>query len=533
MAYNKPGIDITQVESTSTPALNTPDLEAVVLGQSYWGQTETEATAKYNSVAVLNLDLSTVNSDHHDVTGNESLVVVDLLSFGARKPLVKGTDFNITTTSGVSTIVIASGIQNGGVNLVNGAVFVSYRTKNDAALGYNILDSVDTVKTLYGEPTSWNTTAYGSLLAMANSGTAVNAYAMSGSTNTYVGSALDFLETKEVYALGILSQESNMSTTVGAVSTHVTNMSLPENRKERLAFVDKEITFTGTAYSETTAEKVTTAEGIRAANAALGNKRLFSVHPDIAYVEEKRHLSTLSPTFIAASFSDSTDKTIGVGPLLAILKSNLTLNGKTYLKGTLITAALFATMLTYYRTEDMTLTALVPVPGYYYCASNVGSVVGKTPEKPITNVAQAGFYDAKGSTDYYSESQLNIMAEGGTFIMEQKAPNTLVSRHQLSTDASTIARRELSVTTQLDYTAKFIRKALDPHIGKRTIDPAFLTLVETTIISVGFYLKRQGYINDLKVVSVVQSESNPDTLLVDVSVLLKYPANYIQIRLIF
>jgi hypothetical protein len=533
MAYNKPGTDITQVESVATPVLNTPDLEAVVLGQSFWVQEETEAAVTYTTAAPLDLDLSTVNADYSDVTGDEDLVVVDLLSFGTRLPLVKDTDYTIATLSGVSTITIASGIQNGGVDITNGAVFVSYRTANADGQGYNILDGVDTIKTLYGDIKSWNTVAYGGFLAMANAGTVVNSYGMAASADTDVVSALDFLVNKEVYALGVLTQESNMSTTVGAVSSHVTTQSEPENRKERIAFVDKEITFTGTEYEETSTEKNTTAEEIRDANAALGNKRLFSVHPDIAYIEEKRHISTLSPAWITASFTDTTDKTIGTTPLLAILKSNLTLNGKIYLKGTLITSAIFDVMKDYYRTEDMTLTALVPVPGYYYCASNVGSVIGKTPEAPLTNVAQAGFYDAKGSTDYYSEANLNTMAEGGTFIMEQKAPNTLVSRHQLSTDTSTIASRELSITTQLDYTAKFIRKALDPHIGKRTIDPAFLTLVETTIISVGFYLKRQGYISDLRVVSVVQSEANPDTLLVDVAVLLKYPANYIQIRLIF
>jgi hypothetical protein len=36
MAYVKPGVEVTQVQNTSTPVLIAPDLESVVIGQSYW-----------------------------------------------------------------------------------------------------------------------------------------------------------------------------------------------------------------------------------------------------------------------------------------------------------------------------------------------------------------------------------------------------------------------------------------------------------------------------------------------------------------
>jgi hypothetical protein len=109
----------------------------------------------------------------------------------------------------------------------------------------------------------------------------------------------------------------------------------------------------------------------------------------------------------------------------------------------------------------------------------------------------------------------------------------VVTRHQVSTDVTTVAKRELSVTNSLDYTAKFMRKALKPYIGKYTINPNFTKLVNTVLVGIGLFLTRQGIINDLQVVSVVQDSISPDTLQVEVNVLVKYPVNYIKIKLIF
>lgn len=179
------------------------------------------------------------------------------------------------------------------------------------------------------------------------------------------------------------------------------------------------------------------------------------------------------------------------------------------------------------------MTVWAPVPGYYMCAAIAGQVVGKTPEQPLTNVPITGFAKSKGSNDYFSEANLNTMAEGGTYIVEERATNTLTCRHQLSTDMSSVAKRELSVINALDYTSKFIRTAFTPYIGRYTISESFLKLANTILVGIGMYLKREDKINDLQVLSVIQDPVNPDTLLVEVNILVKYPVNYIKLKLLF
>jgi len=36
MAYTKPGIEVTQIQESTTPTLIAPDLEAVVIGETYY-----------------------------------------------------------------------------------------------------------------------------------------------------------------------------------------------------------------------------------------------------------------------------------------------------------------------------------------------------------------------------------------------------------------------------------------------------------------------------------------------------------------
>lgn len=370
-------------------------------------------------------------------------------------------------------------------------------------------------------------------MALDNSGAVVNAYGMAASDSAAITAALSALELKEVYAMSFLTQM--VGSLASDVSTHVTAMSLPTAKKERIGWVCNEIPFqSGEDYIEGASSKALTAEAIRVANGALQDKRLFSVFPEIAYVAETRHVSTVDPTWIYQSFLDTTGILLGTSPLVARFKVSKKYNGIYYAEGDLIDTAAYVNFKAQALTDgQLTVTVDVPVPGYYQTATAVGQVISKRPEAPLTNVPVGTFSHLIGSTDYFSEANLNTMAEGGTYIMEEKAVNTVSSRHQMSTDITSVAKRELSVTTALDYTAKFLRKALAPYIGRETISPEFITLVNSIIHGAGMYLKRKGYIADLTVISIVQNSSNPDTLDVEVSILVKYPVNYIKIKLLF
>ena len=52
-------------------------------------------------------------------------------------------------------------------------------------------------------------------------------------------------------------------------------------------------------------------------------------------------------------------------------------------------------------------------------------------------------------------------------------------------------------------------------------------------MSIGLFLTRKNYIDDLQVVSIVQNSVNADTIDVEINLLPLYPANYITIKLVF
>lgn len=536
MAYNKPGIEVSQIQERMTPTLFAPDLEAVVIGESNYWQPMTEATGTYLTAAQTEIAVSGINSEYPSVEGHENLVLVDLLTAtGVRKPLVKTTDFTIATENELSTITILSGIQVDSANITTAAaVYVGYRADNISGRGFKTLESLSDIQNLYGSTNSWNPLAYGATLAMANAGATINVYGISGVTSAAnVLAALGDLEAREVYAMSLLEQKYSASNTAGYLSTHVTTQSSAINKKERIAFVCKATEFNGTAYYEDSTQKVATATAVQLSNVAHANKRLFSIHPDTVYVDETRHISTINPTWIAASFLNTAPTVFGLGDRVCLFRNNVKINNIAYLKGQKITAAIYAAIKDYITSEDKTLSVWAPVPGYYQTAAIVGQVVGKTPEQPLTNVPISGFAKTKGSNDYFSEANLNTMAEGGTYIINELTTNTLVCRHQVATDMSSVAKRELSVTTALDFTAKFIRTAFSPYIGRYTISPSFIKLANTILVGIGMYLRREGYINDLQVLSITQDSINPDTLLVEVNILVKYPVNYIKLKLIF
>jgi len=493
---------------------------------------------QYDDASTLAIAYSGVNSSYNSNAGsNNGLWIVDMIVSNG-----EGAGSTVHVTSGMVTSESANGLTlNSGIlaslgygsGASNAQVKIGFlATRDDNALNHLTYSSLSDIADGIGEPMSFNPLAFGASLAMNNAGASVCVLPTDGNTNGDFDEALDVLETKDTYAIAPMSgviTDANWS-------THVTTQSKPENKKERLAFLNPELVMTtgNGRWDQTSANKVTDCETMRDASAAVSNKRIFNVRPDTGYVEETRHIATLSPSWIRESFTSHTSVFDSVGNECKFA-ADVSIGSKTYRAGEIITATLWATLINSgWGGASGLVTVLAPVPGFYYCAANAGATVGKRPEQPLTNVAIAGIKETRGASDYYSEAQLNTMGEGGNYIMTQSSPVApIASRHQMSTDVTSIAKRELSVTTALDYTAKFLRKALNPFIGKNVISPAFLKLCNTVLVGVGLFLTREGVLNDFQVVSVTQDAITPDSLQVEVNVLVKYPVNYIKITLVF
>jgi len=348
MPYVKPGVEITQVQGTASPILLSPALNATVVGRPYyWLDIASDEAVYATTYSGLQHDITvsgsfgTDSSAYFDIE-DADLVIIDLLattgdSAGEIKHLIKGTDFTVNTSS--NTIQLQSAIKINGNSVPSGQVRVGYRAKKeDAQDKYHILDSLDSIENALGKVVSWNGLAYGTYLAQLNSSSVVSAYGCTDVSSTGTLGALGLVET---YALSFLDDGVDVS----AVKTHCESLSNATNKKERIAFVNKQVSWrddsnvAGGTFSTSSTAKAYTAANTRDTNSAYSSKRVFSTFPDVAFVRETRHLSTIKPDFIKASFSNETALTWSDYGAYCELTSTVKANGTTYQAGSKVTNA--------------------------------------------------------------------------------------------------------------------------------------------------------------------------------------------------
>ena len=173
------------------------------------------------------------------------------------------------------------------------------------------------------------------------------------------------------------------------------------------------------------------------------------------------------------------------------------------------------------------------IDGFYVCAALAGKTAAKLPSDPLTEVAIAGFTGVVGATDRYGEIQYRIMDGGGLWSMYQEQANGVIkTRHQLTSDMSSIEKREFSILNALDFTAKFLRAGLRNFIGRFNITSNLQSSISTTLDGLGSFLTTQGVLRTFKVDRLVQDVNQPDVLLLDISVGVLYPCNEIKITLV-
>lgn len=173
------------------------------------------------------------------------------------------------------------------------------------------------------------------------------------------------------------------------------------------------------------------------------------------------------------------------------------------------------------------------LPGFYMNAGIVGMIGQQPPQQSFTNFPMAGYTRVVGSSNYFSEQQMNIMAAGGTYIIVQDAPSApLIARMALTTDLTSVETRTDSITKVVDFTAKFLRRGLKNFIGRFNITQAFLDQLGTVIGGLGGYLVEVGVLVGFNLNNIIQDEQAPDTVLIDVLIDPPFPCNYIRITLV-
>jgi len=439
-----------------------------------------------------------------------------------------------------------------------------------------IFEDVDELEEAIGPIQPANPLAYGMFIAMSNAAnTQISGLGVSATsagepygTLTAFGKAFDFLETEEVYAIAVMTDDPLVHQ---YAKTHAVAMSLPAAKRERVAIVaqdrptrlydtvvvsgtDGERSSSGAPWKFDTKSPLLTSElqaaGVNPASISVSDGVYLDIETDdyrwnITSIEGGT-VVVINLTFVAGenddlfytttAFPDVTDETFSVkvrGAAIPNTTAGRNQEVTTYVNigqgyahrrlWHLITNGAYASV-------DGVISL---VEGFFLTAAKAGQVAGNLPSAPLTNFAISGFTKVTGTNDRYTETQLNQIAYGGNDIIVQEGEGSpLVSRHQLTTDMTSIEVREQSIVKAIDFCAKFIRGGLRNFIGKYNITETFLDTISAVVQGQLRYLSDNGVIAGGDLNNIVQDTTNPDTVLVDITLEVLYPCNYIRITLI-
>lgn len=456
-------------------------------------------------------------------------------------------------------------------------VYVSYKALrldvSDQAEGATLLaiSSESERESLLGPATLDNPLGLMAYYALLNSPTrtiyalgvsAITAAKPFGTLEAY-GSAFDFLTSQDVYCV---VPGTNDPAVAAALKEHVEAMSQPSEKAERIGFVstpmpefkNADILASGTDGNTLTVVGQATAE--------------FSASID--FEAQGVQAGDILVVGSLASTSDSPSGVDGtVGPLYGVVVTGIkagdpfvlefdgTVTGVSanwnnlvdvgftvYRAGAAISQASdqaeviaqvgegLATRRIYHHwpdkiTADVAGVASV-IDGFYLMAMWGGKVNEAAAYRGMTRASVAGATGTKNSNDYFSRSQLDRIAGGGTWITVQEGQNSpLRCRHQLSTDVSSIEKREFSITRIVDYTSKYLRNGLNRQVGKFNITQSYLDSLASSVQGLLTGLIQANVLNDAKLVSIAVNDVQPDMVDIVVSIDVPYPANYINITL--
>jgi hypothetical protein len=466
-----------------------------------------------------------------------------------------------------------------------GTLYVQYKALRkdvsaaSAQPGVIRVSDTDTLLAVLDPVTEENPLALGMFLTMLNAPTfevkglgidEVTAAAPEGTEVAWARAAA-LLETEEVYAIAPLTQNEVVQ---GMWMTHCSIMSAPEQGGERIVFPNKKMPTTknpGIAASGSAANSTASpnqlvldtnpSSGLVAlgVNPALAFALSKGVYVEVTVASELRRynvssvsgsLVNLRTTFATGENTDAfySDVFLNVpvvnsayslkvrGASLTIPGTNPALYDYSLMSETVAEANALYKNRRVYEVFPETVRLQVSgvekaLPGYYASCAIVGMVAAQPPQQGFTNFPIVGLTGVVGS-EKFTKRQLNVMAGGGTYILVQEVPGgSVFCRHQLSTDLTSVETRELSITKVVDFAAKILRIGVRRFIGTSNINPQLLDMLGATVHAILKFLEDTGVINGSNINNLVQDKANPDTILVDVTLDVPYPCNYIRLTL--
>lgn len=386
-------------------------------------------------------------------------------------------------------------------------------------------------------------------------GTVVYALATSGDSVGAFTEALEQLESREdVYALVPISQDGAV---IDAVQAHCAAMSQPEQKGERIQFASSPILGVERVYP-TDPDAVISGVTFGSENAVPGTRVLAA----IPWAEVKVGQMVWTTTATGEKIEGRRIVAINAVGGYAVVAGNNAFTNLTATHAIIETylpakpqqlqaeawrdeAASYGTSrLVMIRPDQAKVTWTDRTSGsavsrqdvlgmHLTLPAIVGARMALPPQQPVTNLAVGGIDELIHSNLYFTPDQLNTIAEGGGLILTQRARSAPpVIRHQLTTDMSSIETRELSIQFILDFTAKTMRNGLRPYIGRHNITAELLTQLRGTAESLLRQLIDSGVLLEgSRLEKLQQNADRPDEIDIEISLVVPYPCNRINVKL--
>ena len=430
----------------------------------------------------------------------------------------------------------------------------------DKANQLNTISDASLIVAQLGKDVPANPLAYGANKALANSAGSV-VYYVPVSVETVDGYNAAFEASVADGTAYYIVPLTNDPTIIEAAKAHVLKASDPKLSRERVAVVNKafskvvtkyDLKDDGTAWTGyvsldpaalTAVYTIATVpgatfitDGVRPGDFfrtnftvdALGNDIYQAV--EIKSVTDEQTVLLVSPGFTTSVGSSSSLRRVQVARNLSKDEQAAAIAAASSALGNRRVVNVWPDVL-----SDGSLT----VAGYFGAAAVAGLKSGVAPHQPLTNVVLNGFTAATHSTPYFSLAQLNVIAGGGTWIVDQASNGgAIFNRHQLTTDYTDDNTSEISITTNLDSISKYLREDLLVYIGKYNNNPYFIQLLETRLHDRLTYLTGHSVtisagpqllgfkINSLAVDPLIRTRVNAN-----IDLTLPYPVNNVNVQL--
>lgn len=464
------------------------------------------------------------------------------------KPITSGSNYNLDDLGAEAEFTI-----NANPELIYGAivsadVHVSYRALRTDLSGAVIeIADVNDLQGVLGDPTENNPLSLGVQLALANTVTSVRCIAVPSNDLIGYQTALELAENNRLYALAPLTQDQSILSTFKA---HVDQMSTPENASWRVLLANLAIPDVQSVgqYSA----------GFLNSGASISN---------IAgkFVLQASNATFLSDGVVPGNVIKVTAATPGT------VVNDYVVQEVVSNQQVVIDATAAATAVSYWAARKLSKTQQASwvaetseqfndkrvihiqpdicgvsvggvtkyLPGYYLSCAVAGMTAGFPVQQGFTNIGLAGIVDLKRSNFYFTRSQLNTMAEKGTFLIVQEVQGGVpYVRHQLTTDVSVLEYREYLVVKNWDYLSYYYYDKMKPFIGSWNITTDTLNTMRQTLVASSELLKSKKLpkigppLVSYNLAKIEQSTVNKDNVNIELNIVVVYPNNYTNIYLI-